>query len=103
MAEYEAGLPNYNRFKQADLEHPIEKVGKELRAKMVWLQDRPRKRAALPTRFARFPMNSSTHRSAPPNGARWLTQALEAEGVGTLFGYPVAPSCRSTTRWWIRR
>ena len=66
-------------------------------------KDRPRKRAALPTRFARFPMNSSTHRSAPPNGARWLTQALEAEGVGTLFGYPVAPSCRSTTRWWIRR
>ena len=38
VAEYEAGLPNYNRFKQADLEHPIEKVGKELRAKMVWLQ-----------------------------------------------------------------
>jgi len=38
IAEYEAGLPNYNRFKQADLEHPIEKVGKELRAKMVWLQ-----------------------------------------------------------------
>ena len=32
------GLPNYNKFKQADLEHPIEKVGKELRAKMVWLQ-----------------------------------------------------------------
>ncbi|MBU2049351.1 MAG: hypothetical protein KKH61_10290, partial [Gammaproteobacteria bacterium] len=25
-------------IKQADLEHPIEKVGKELRAKMVWLQ-----------------------------------------------------------------
>ncbi|WP_305804178.1 ketol-acid reductoisomerase [Stenotrophomonas sp. YIM B06876] len=38
VAEYEAGLPNYNKFKQADLEHPIEKVGKELRAKMVWLQ-----------------------------------------------------------------
>jgi ketol-acid reductoisomerase len=38
VAEYEAGLPNYTRFKQADLEHPIEKVGKELRAKMVWLQ-----------------------------------------------------------------
>jgi len=33
-------------------------------------------------------MNSPTHRSAPPNGARWLTQALEAEGVRTLFGYP---------------
>ncbi|MCD0247263.1 ketol-acid reductoisomerase [Xanthomonas melonis] len=37
VAEYEAGLPNYNKFKQADLEHPIEEVGKKLRAKMVWL------------------------------------------------------------------
>jgi len=37
VAEYEAGLPNYNTFKQADLEHPIEVVGKQLRAKMVWL------------------------------------------------------------------
>jgi ketol-acid reductoisomerase len=38
VAEYEAGLPNYNRFKQADLDHPIEQVGKALREKMVWLQ-----------------------------------------------------------------
>ncbi|MBN6152130.1 ketol-acid reductoisomerase [Xanthomonas sp. AmX2] len=37
VAEYEAGLPNYNKFKQADLDHPIEVVGKQLRAKMVWL------------------------------------------------------------------
>ncbi len=37
-AEYRAGLPNYKKFKQADLEHPIEKVGKQLRAKMPWLQ-----------------------------------------------------------------
>ena len=37
-AEYDAGLPNYKKFQQADMEHPIEKVGKELRAKMVWLQ-----------------------------------------------------------------
>ena len=37
IAEYEAGLPNYNKFKQADLDHPIEAVGKKLRAKMVWL------------------------------------------------------------------
>lgn len=33
-------------------------------------------------------MNTSAHSSAPRNGARWLTQALEAEGVDTLFGYP---------------
>lgn len=39
VAEHEAGLPNYRKFKQADLEHPIEQVGKQLRAKMVWLQE----------------------------------------------------------------
>lgn len=37
VAEYEAGLPNYNQYKQADMNHPIEQVGKQLRAKMVWL------------------------------------------------------------------
>ena len=37
-AEYDAGLPNYKQWQQADKDHPIEKVGKELRAKMVWLQ-----------------------------------------------------------------
>jgi len=38
-AEYAAGLPNYKRFKQADLDHPIEKVGAELRKKMTWLNE----------------------------------------------------------------
>ncbi|CBA15276.1 acetolactate synthase 2 catalytic subunit [Xanthomonas albilineans] len=33
-------------------------------------------------------MNSSAKGTPPRNGARWLTQALEAEGVDTLFGYP---------------
>lgn len=37
--EYAAGLPNYKRFKQADLDHPIEKVGAELRKKMTWLNE----------------------------------------------------------------
>lgn len=37
-AEYDAGLPNYKKFQQADKDHPIEKVGQQLRAKMVWLQ-----------------------------------------------------------------
>ena len=31
---------------------------------------------------------NATAALAPRNGARWLTQALEAEGVETLFGYP---------------
>ncbi|MDR2011471.1 MAG: ketol-acid reductoisomerase, partial [Rhodanobacter sp.] len=36
-AEHAAGLPNYKKFKQADLDHPIEKVGAALRARMPWL------------------------------------------------------------------
>jgi len=31
---------------------------------------------------------NATAATAPRNGARWLTHALEAEGVDTLFGYP---------------
>ncbi|SEJ26015.1 ketol-acid reductoisomerase [Frateuria terrea] len=38
IAEHQAGLPNYRRLKQADLDHPIEKVGAALRARMPWLQ-----------------------------------------------------------------
>lgn len=39
IAEHAAGLPNYARMKQADLDHPIEKVGAALRAKMTWLNE----------------------------------------------------------------
>ncbi|MBP6216921.1 MAG: ketol-acid reductoisomerase, partial [Luteimonas sp.] len=42
VAEYEAGLPNYKKYKQADLDHPIEVVGKKLREKMVWLDNSPK-------------------------------------------------------------
>jgi ketol-acid reductoisomerase len=45
IAEHEAGLPNYNKFKQADLEHPIEVVGAKLRARMPWLQPETAKQA----------------------------------------------------------
>ncbi|HTQ36055.1 MAG TPA: hypothetical protein VMH77_03375, partial [Steroidobacteraceae bacterium] len=38
IAEYKAGLPNYKKYKQADLDHPIEKVGAALRARMPWLE-----------------------------------------------------------------
>jgi ketol-acid reductoisomerase len=36
-AEYAAGLPNYKAYKQKDMDHPIERVGAELRKKMTWL------------------------------------------------------------------
>jgi ketol-acid reductoisomerase len=40
-AEHAAGLPNYKAFKQKDLDHPIEKVGAALRARMPWLNPAP--------------------------------------------------------------
>ena len=36
-AEYAAGLPNYQAYKRKDQEHPIERVGAQLRQKMTWL------------------------------------------------------------------
>jgi len=39
IAENEAGMPEFKRMMQADLEHPIEKVGADLRARMDWLSE----------------------------------------------------------------
>ena len=39
IAENEAGMPEFKRMMDADLEHPIEVVGKDLRSRMDWLQD----------------------------------------------------------------
>ncbi len=39
IAENENGMPEFKRRMQADLEHPIEKVGADLRSRMDWLQD----------------------------------------------------------------
>ena len=38
IAENKAGLPKYNALLKKDLEHPIEKVGRELRSRMSWLK-----------------------------------------------------------------
>lgn len=38
IAEAETGMPEFKRRMNADLEHPIESVGKELRSRMDWLQ-----------------------------------------------------------------
>jgi ketol-acid reductoisomerase len=37
VAENENGRPNFNRMRQEAIEHPIEKVGAELRAMMPWI------------------------------------------------------------------
>ena len=39
IAESEAGMPEFKARKKADLEHPIEKVGAELRSRMDWLEN----------------------------------------------------------------
>ena len=38
IAENEAGMPDFKRMMAADLEHPIEKVGADLRSRMDWLE-----------------------------------------------------------------
>jgi ketol-acid reductoisomerase len=40
IAENAAGRKNYRKLLQADTEHPIEKVGAALRARMPWLNER---------------------------------------------------------------
>ena len=39
IAENEAGMPEFKRMMDADLQHPIEVVGADLRSRMDWLQD----------------------------------------------------------------
>ncbi|MCH2673481.1 MAG: ketol-acid reductoisomerase [Dehalococcoidia bacterium] len=38
IAENDEGLHKYNELREADLSHPVEKIGKELRAMMPWLE-----------------------------------------------------------------
>ncbi|HVB34115.1 MAG TPA: ketol-acid reductoisomerase [Patescibacteria group bacterium] len=40
IAEDAAGRPRYNDLLQKDLEHPIEKIGAQLRSRMAWLQQK---------------------------------------------------------------
>jgi ketol-acid reductoisomerase len=39
IAENEAGMPRFRQMMNADLEHPIEKVGADLRSRMDWLEE----------------------------------------------------------------
>jgi ketol-acid reductoisomerase len=49
VAEHQAGRGRYQALKKRDLEHPIETVGKRLRASMSWLQESAKaKPAAAP-------------------------------------------------------
>jgi ketol-acid reductoisomerase len=39
VAEHQAGRGRYDALKQRDLQHPIEKVGRQLRGRMPWLNE----------------------------------------------------------------
>src|SRR5210317_265104 len=39
IAENENGMPEFKRMMQTDLDHPIEKTGKDLRGRMDWLEE----------------------------------------------------------------
>jgi ketol-acid reductoisomerase len=39
IAENENGMPEFKRLMQADIDHPIEKVGADLRGRMDWLEE----------------------------------------------------------------
>ena len=39
IAENDEGRPRFNRLRRENAEHPIEKVGKELRGMMSFLKD----------------------------------------------------------------
>jgi len=39
IAESEAGMPEFTRRMNADMEHPIERVGSDLRSRMDWLEE----------------------------------------------------------------
>lgn len=55
IAEYAAGNANYKALKQADLEHPVEAVGKKLRANMKWLSTAPQAQKNATAETARTP------------------------------------------------
>ena len=59
VAEYDAGLPNYRKYQQANFDHPIEKVGRELRAKMQWLQQGAQSAAAAQPAAATAPADAA--------------------------------------------
>ena len=43
MEENKTGRKNYQALLDKDLDHPVEKVGKELRSQMKWLKEKEEK------------------------------------------------------------
>jgi ketol-acid reductoisomerase len=52
VAEHRSGRERYQSLKQRDIEHPVEAVGRRLRASMSWLQESAKPKAAAPAKAA---------------------------------------------------
>ena len=39
ITENDEGLPRFLRLREEDIEHPVEKIGRELREMMPWLNE----------------------------------------------------------------
>jgi ketol-acid reductoisomerase len=61
LAESRAGRPNFERLRQVDREHEIERVGAQLRAMMPWSEEGKRASGAEPA-----PSQRARARSARP-------------------------------------
>jgi hypothetical protein len=61
VLENQANRPVYSKLLERDLNHPIEAVGKELRARMSWLQPQ----AAVAPKKAKAEKNGNGAEKAP--------------------------------------
>ena len=59
ILENQANRPVYSKLLERDLKHPIEEVGKELRARMSWLQPAAAPKAAAPADNGAAPKKKS--------------------------------------------
>jgi len=103
IAENEAGKPEYKRLLEKDLAHPIEKVGKELRARMGWLNKQPEKKSDAARNNSSSPgacreREGPTHSRGRVRACPVLTVALQNKEETERAGQALTPPLSATWR-----
>jgi ketol-acid reductoisomerase len=78
LAENKVGRPNFDRMRKADHDHPIEQVGKKLRAMMPWLDEggqAGRGTGAGGSGWEQTGAEGNRREAEPPDGSRPLPPA----------------------------
>ena len=98
LAENRAGRPNFERLRQADKDHEIERVGAELRAMMPWSEEGKR---SAERRQPRPADERESTASDPRAATRWPDDAAHAvrEGLGRPRRAPGSPAGRRCSTW----